>query len=593
MALVVREYGPWWAECPSAPPPIEPLPLTSKDAFAHRDFFEVRFAEPVLPVAIEIYETYNPGSVVRVLARPARPEKWGPGWAVLWTGSPELGLPAEARIKRICFADGPAGLPKFRAADFRVEIDSACLGYYAEFDAVKLVGRVSTPGPASLPPSSQNADAVAKRANSTLFHRVLRARSKDRDGSGELEPLLSDESATAVSEAAADLEQMTLTAAPTGADTPAGIDVLPDELLIAALCRLRIVDQLAASCVSQRWYFLASSAIHSRTNLDLQLYSHLAEDRFLFHLGPKLRAIRRLSLSWCGSNAGALATAREGGDGQGAPAGGAGGGVAGRGLVTGAGFQFLAPQLGGLVVLRLACCSWVDDSVLALVIRTCPVLGELNLSRCACVSSDGLAQLGGLTRLTRLNLYNTNVDPTSLEAIAQGCQLAHLNLGHCSRLNMPGLGRAAIAALVARSGPTLVSLDVWFWKSIDTAEVVALAEGCPNLEELDLGWAKTVDASAATVALARNCPKLRKLFLTSMRGGSDEALAELAAGCPELVQLDLLGWNRISPDVVENVLTHCPKLAFLDLSFCSLLDIEFVEGLRGRFPVVDIKRSFA
>ncbi|XP_076361945.1 F-box/LRR-repeat protein 4-like isoform X2 [Tachypleus tridentatus] len=66
-AFITRTYGPWWSICPSASQCfLSPLP---KGRYVQsQDFIEIQFEEKVSPLRIDIYETYNPGSVVRISA---------------------------------------------------------------------------------------------------------------------------------------------------------------------------------------------------------------------------------------------------------------------------------------------------------------------------------------------------------------------------------------------------------------------------------------------------------------------------------------------------------------------------------------------
>lgn len=101
------------------------------EAAAHpspNDFVEVRFAEPVFLTYLTIYETYNPGSVVRVLAYPSdlrratrgHVHQLAVGWHVLWEG-----LPQHAHLPRDARAFSPAlARPSFATHMLRIEFDS-------------------------------------------------------------------------------------------------------------------------------------------------------------------------------------------------------------------------------------------------------------------------------------------------------------------------------------------------------------------------------------------------------------------------------------------------------------------------------------
>jgi hypothetical protein len=67
--------------------------------------------------------------------------------------------------------------------------------------------------------------------------------------------------------------------------------------------------------------------------------------------------------------------------------------------------------------------------------------------------------------------------------------------------------------------------------------VVALAEHCPELTEINLGRCHDI-TDVAVAALARQCPRLRKVYLDGC-SVTDAALHSLAAGCIELTALTI------------------------------------------------------
>ncbi|XP_076361946.1 F-box/LRR-repeat protein 4-like isoform X3 [Tachypleus tridentatus] len=128
-AFITRTYGPWWSICPSASQCfLSPLP---KGRYVQsQDFIEIQFEEKVSPLRIDIYETYNPGSVVRISAFDASEVKWHE----LWSGPPQF-VKSKARL----FS------PKISNANFLtnhlfVEFYHKHLSYYSEIDAILLVG---------------------------------------------------------------------------------------------------------------------------------------------------------------------------------------------------------------------------------------------------------------------------------------------------------------------------------------------------------------------------------------------------------------------------------------------------------------------
>ena len=215
------------------------------------------------------------------------------------------------------------------------------------------------------------------------------------------------------------------------------------------------------------------------------------------------------------------------------------------------------------------------------------------MQRCDQLTPEGFCHITQLGRLTRLNLYNTSCNEENVTDIVQACgKLEHINLGHCQIQN-----EAAVVQAIAASCPSLVSLDLWFWRNTTTAALVAICASCRQLKELDLGWSASSmnfwsvmqDPALADLGLP---PGLEKLVLTTNKSATDGMLQQLCAQCPNLRQLDLLGNLEITPVGVVYLLENCPQLEFLDISFCSRLSAANADDWNLRYPHVDVKRSF-
>jgi F-box/leucine-rich repeat protein 4 len=62
-ALVFRTYGPWWINMPSYKENKNRF-LRQESEFTSRDFIEIEYANSVSQcISLNIYETYNPGSL--------------------------------------------------------------------------------------------------------------------------------------------------------------------------------------------------------------------------------------------------------------------------------------------------------------------------------------------------------------------------------------------------------------------------------------------------------------------------------------------------------------------------------------------------
>ncbi|VEL08809.1 unnamed protein product [Protopolystoma xenopodis] len=140
----------------------------------------------------------------------------------------------------------------------------------------------------------------------------------------------------------------------------------------------------------------------------------------------------------------------------------------------------------------------------------------MDLSSCLAIDSDGFLPLGRLIRLRWLSLYRTKVTDAALANLAALCQrLEHLNLGACSFVH--SMNRSILA--IAKSNPGLISLDLWRSRNFLADGLLQLADLCPNLRELDIGWCGPVQnrQPGCVEYLVARCHRLQKLFLTALR----------------------------------------------------------------------------
>ncbi|KAG8227935.1 hypothetical protein J437_LFUL008747, partial [Ladona fulva] len=124
--FVMRTYGHWWDEAPSGTKEFMPQTLGKING---RDFVDLCFEEAVYPWKVSVFETYNPGSVVRIWALSTEGS-----WHVLWEGEPQL-IGHTPRI----FSPIEKAF-NFTTRVIKLELDQSKHDYYPEIDAVLLVG---------------------------------------------------------------------------------------------------------------------------------------------------------------------------------------------------------------------------------------------------------------------------------------------------------------------------------------------------------------------------------------------------------------------------------------------------------------------
>ncbi|GAA57793.1 F-box/LRR-repeat protein 4, partial [Clonorchis sinensis] len=96
-----RTFGQWWHDCPSAIPPVNSRP----DGYCSEDYVDLYFDVPVVPIRLQIFETYNPGAIVRILACYRTQPADGPvnartlQWVTLWKAPEPVVHPSTSRSR--------------------------------------------------------------------------------------------------------------------------------------------------------------------------------------------------------------------------------------------------------------------------------------------------------------------------------------------------------------------------------------------------------------------------------------------------------------------------------------------------------------
>ncbi|CAH1967495.1 unnamed protein product [Acanthoscelides obtectus] len=123
----LRSYGTWWKKSDSCQSNYRPQDF---DPLGAEDYVTVEFESAVVPRDICIYETYNPGAVVRIWGKLASDTHW----VLLWRGHPQQ-YPSKSRKFH----------PKIRPVNqlvnvIRLEFNQSHLQYHYSVDAILLGG---------------------------------------------------------------------------------------------------------------------------------------------------------------------------------------------------------------------------------------------------------------------------------------------------------------------------------------------------------------------------------------------------------------------------------------------------------------------
>ncbi|XP_062518126.1 F-box/LRR-repeat protein 4-like isoform X2 [Corticium candelabrum] len=337
--------------------------------------------------------------------------------------------------------------------------------------------------------------------------------------------------------------------------------LLPDELIqhIMSYLDLTSLGRAAQTC-SLLFRHCYDPSLYSE--LDLQPYWNTIDDCTLEGFQSRCSRLEKISLSWTG------------GCGH---------------LTEQAVVSFIKTSGSHLTCLRLACCQFIQEASIDAIASNCLALKELDLQSCL-LPADALSGLSQLSTLISLNLYRSKVNVPVMQSIIRANPgLQHLNLGACSVIDKFD----AVTETVGKHCKDFLSIDLWRARTFTSDGLILLAQRCPNLVELDIGWISLDSKSGCFVTLFKNCKNLKKVFLTAIRSVSDSDMEALLKFCPNMEQVDILGTKKVSPGLIRRVASHCNSLKFFDVSFCGQLDQHVVADLRKQFPHIDFKRSFS
>jgi len=523
-----RTYGDWWQQRSLRSRQVEFM-TQNLPALTADDFVVLQFEEYVFPEAIRIYETYNPGAVIRIWAYTIAER-----WSLLWEAK-EFGLDRIAPRARM-FS------PTIRRIGFpcriiRLEYNHSRLEYFTEIDAVVLVGRkynLQQSHYKNLLKRKQTAASskgpIQKRLEMVRFQPHVRS-----DQEKTIEEFFKYDFKKFEQEAGLLEDEQT-------PEKLLGLNDLPYEILFKILSFLDLNSLFRTAQVCRNLYDVATDPL-LYTEVNLKPYWHLTNSGLLQTLTRRGQLMRKLDLSWCGLF----------------------------NFVTAGDFKdFIKSNGKSLTHLRLNSCKFLNSACIELVGTMCSNLRELSLRNCYPSNGRDFIILSRLTNLEKLDLFRCGIETIPLlNILRNNRQLKHLNLG----LSNLSVNMDEVAMTISRFNKEIVSVDFWKSHSFTSAGLLALAE-CDSLEEVDFGWClrEEFPPTEALLMLLKGCPNLKKLFLAAIRGLTDRDLENIYTYCPNLEQLDLMGIFGITTDKVEELLEKCTNLQMVDLSFCNQLD---------------------
>jgi len=243
--------------------------------------------------------------------------------------------------------------------------------------------------------------------------------------------------------------------------------------------------------------------------------------------------------------------------------------------VTDAGLAALADGVCGATLksVSLAFCSHVTGTGLSLLSRSCGNLMCVNLGDLPLVDEEGLTALAAhCAALSQVEVGNC---PGLTDAAVQ----RFLRLPSLRSLNVSGGRAISDAAFADVQCPTLHRLGAGHVGTpLSDATVVAIAAGCPDLLELDLGGSAVTDVGL--VRLSSQCGRLVKVGLRRCKKITDAGLGFLSDRAKFLQWIDLsLASRKITEGGILSLAEGCGGLKFVGVSGLSWIREDFIEEM--------------
>ena len=216
-----------------------------------------------------------------------------------------------------------------------------------------------------------------------------------------------------------------------------------------------------------------------------------------------------------------------------------------------------------LVKLHLNDQKRLTDVALQSMAQHLPALEDVGIDGCSMISDSGVIVLvTSCTKLRRIDLANCEVGDASVFAIANNCpDLEELSL---FRYKDGTVGDESIIALV-QGCPKLRELDLSASLITDLAVGALVAGVCPLDKRLDISNCENISSAgiAALVPKWRNIPNLSlELNYTNI---TEASLLDFAVRLPNLKSINCCGYTHCITDASLNALARgCPVLTHLE-----------------------------
>lgn len=212
--------------------------------------------------------------------------------------------------------------------------------------------------------------------------------------------------------------------------------------------------------------------------------------------------------------------------------------------VTDYGLEALSNSCLALEDLNLSYCSRISDYGIRAISQNCRHLRAIRISYCRNLTGAGFQ--GCSQTLTYLEADSCRLDPNGIRSILSGGGLEYLsvpNLTWCPRAD----GMVAISVGFAAK---LRVLNFRFSRTVGDDCIIAIAKGCPSLQEWNLAICHGVKI-AGWESIASHCHHLKTLHVNRCRNLCDQGLQALRTGCKRLSTLYITRCSQISVVALE------------------------------------------
>lgn len=251
--------------------------------------------------------------------------------------------------------------------------------------------------------------------------------------------------------------------------------------------------------------------------------------------------------------------------------------LSGSSHITDKGLGYLLSQCNSLVALDLSDCVKLTDLTCLAISKNCRRLQGLNLSGCKSMADVGISAIGGECRELR------RVSPLPLLP-----SRAYLSEVYSSFVDMPpqvklrGLENLTDAGVVAlaQSCPMLLELDLFSCQHLTDPALWAIWYHLGHVRELTVNGAQITD-EAFPVADAAGRPSIRhQEFLDTLQGQLKKTFVTVPNSHFEHVRyLDLTSQVALTDAAVESIVTFMPKVRNLILSKCTGLTDDSINSI--------------